>query len=241
MGDRDREDLEAKGLEDSLKDLTDGQVQTQAQKTTLLRVLRIDTVDNFQGEEAKVVVVSLVQRNDSRQCRVLKTSNRINVLLSRARHGLDIIGNSDTARPVPMWRQVLSILEHSGNIGPSLSLRCPRHKETAIEVPKPDDFVRLAPEGGCAKRCASRLLCGHSCPNMCQSTSLHNAVRCLEHCPRPKEGCEHECPKACGDPCEPKCQVEVYNISLPCGHTASQLRCHAAQLQQKVRCQVQVD
>lgn len=38
-------------------------------------------VDNFQGEEAKVVVVSLVRSNENGRVGFLKTSNRINVLL----------------------------------------------------------------------------------------------------------------------------------------------------------------
>ncbi|TGO06847.1 hypothetical protein BTUL_0451g00010 [Botrytis tulipae] len=239
VGDRDQEDLEVHGLQDDPETSIDGQVQVQ--KTTLLNALRIATVDNFQGEEAKVIVISLVRSNDERKCGFLKTSNRINVLLSRARHGMFIIGNSDTSRPVPMWAKVLSILERSNNIGPKLALCCPRHVETSIEVSVPDDFARLAPEGGCAKRCSSRLLCGHSCPNMCHSKSLHTAVRCLERCPRTKEGCEHECPRPCGDLCEPKCQVILFDISLPCGHVAKQLRCHEAQTPAEVRCQVQME
>ncbi|RMX83819.1 hypothetical protein D0869_05025, partial [Hortaea werneckii] len=63
---------------------------------TLLNALRIATVDNFQGEEAKVVVISLVRSNKERKPGFLKTPNRINVLLSRAQHGMYIIGNSDT-------------------------------------------------------------------------------------------------------------------------------------------------
>ena len=239
VGDRDQEELEAQGLQDDQGTSIDG--QGQVQKTTLLNALRIATVDNFQGEEAKVIVVSLVRSNDKRNCGFLKTSNRINVLLSRARHGMYIMGNSDTSRPIPMWAEVLSILERSNNIGPNLALCCPRHKETPIEVSVPDDFARLAPEGGCAKKCSSRLLCGHSCPNMCHSTSLHNAVRCLERCPRTKKGCEHECPRPCGDPCEPKCQVVLFDIALPCGHIARQLRCHEAQMPEEVRCQVQME
>lgn len=239
VGDRDQEELEAKGLQEPLETSTHGQVQVQ--KTTLLNALRIATVDNFQGEEAKVIIVSLVRSNDERKCGFLKTSNRINVLLSRARHGMYIIGNSDTSRPVQMWAEVLSILERSNKIGPSLALCCPRHKRTPIEVSVPDDFARLAPEGGCAKRCSSRLLCGHSCPNMCHSTSLHNAVRCLERCPRTKEGCEHECPRPCGDVCEPKCQVVLSDIPLPCGHIATQLKCHEAQRPEQVRCQVHME
>jgi hypothetical protein len=240
VGDRDQEELEAQGLQDDPEGAsTNGQIQIQ--KTTLLNALRIATVDNFQGEEAKVIVVSLVRSNAERNCGFLKTSNRINVLLSRARHGMYIIGNSDTSRPVPMWAAVLSILERSNNIGPSLALCCPRHKETPIEVSTPDDFARVAPEGGCSKRCSSRLRCGHSCPNMCHSDSLHNAVRCLERCPRTKNGCEHECPRPCGDQCEKLCQVLFFNIPLPCGHIAPRLKCHEVQAREKVRCQVRVE
>jgi hypothetical protein len=236
VGDRDQEDLEAKGLQD---DSAGG--RDLVQKTTMLNALRIATVDNFQGEEAKIVIVSLVRSNNERKCGFLKTSNRINVLLSRAQHGMYIIGNSDTSRPVLMWAEVLSILEHSNNIGPSLALCCPRHKDTPIKVSTPDDFVRLAPEGGCSERCSSRLLCGHSCVNKCHSTSLHNAVCCLERCPRTKKGCEHECPKLCGDKCDSKCQILVFDIPLPCGHTAKQLKCHEAQRPEKVHCQVQME
>ena len=100
VGDRDQDELEAKGLQDPQEISTDGQVQVQ--KTTLLDAVRIATVDNFQGEEARVIIISLVRSNDERKCGFLKTSNRINVLLSRARHRMYIIGNSDTSRPVSM-------------------------------------------------------------------------------------------------------------------------------------------
>ncbi|KAF8856068.1 P-loop containing nucleoside triphosphate hydrolase protein [Acephala macrosclerotiorum] len=236
VGDRDIEDLEAEGLEDS----TENNEEQQTQKSTLLSALRVATVDNFQGEEAKVIVISLVRSNEERKCGFLKTSNRINVLLSRARHGMFVIGNSDTASAVPMWSQVISILEKSGNIGPTLSLCCARHQDTPIEVSTPDDFARFSPEGGCDTRCASRLRCGHACLNMCHSDTLHNAVHCLERCQRSKPGCDHACPKDCGDRCDEKCQVVVYKIALPCGHIAERLKCHEAQAPETVQCRVQV-
>ncbi|MCJ1286467.1 hypothetical protein MMC26_005812 [Xylographa opegraphella] len=85
VGDRDLEDLEAKGLEGDSEEQSTAN-QGNVRKTTLLNALRIASVDNFQGEEAKVIVISLVRSNDERKCGFLKTSNRINVLLSRARH-----------------------------------------------------------------------------------------------------------------------------------------------------------
>ncbi|EQB57810.1 hypothetical protein CGLO_02018 [Colletotrichum gloeosporioides Cg-14] len=63
-----------------------------AAKSSMLNGVRVATVDNFQGEEADVVVVSLVRSNNERRCGFLSTSNRINVLLSRARHGPSVCG-----------------------------------------------------------------------------------------------------------------------------------------------------
>ncbi|KAI8303766.1 Helicase required for RNAi-mediated heterochromatin assembly 1 [Colletotrichum sp. SAR11_59] len=74
-----------------------------AAKSSTLNGVRVATVDNFQGEEADVVIVSLVRSNNERRCGFLSTSNRINVLLSRARHGMYIIGNAHTASSVAMW------------------------------------------------------------------------------------------------------------------------------------------
>ena len=240
VDDRDLEDLEAKGLKgDDEEEMT--ATQGNVRKTTLLNALRIASVDNFQGEEAKVIVISLVRSNDERKCGFLKTSNRINVLLSRARHEMYIIGNTDTARPIPMWDKVITMLEKERNIGNALALCCPRHKETEIKVSKPDDFSISSPEGGCNRKCISRLRCGHACINKCHSEPLHNAVRCLERCQRTKTDCDHPCPKFCEDPCDLKCQIQVPNIALPCGHVETSLACHLAQAPEAARCRVLVE
>ena len=138
---------------------------------TLLSALRLATVDNFQGEEAKVVIISLVRSNKERKPGFLKTPNRINVLLSRAQHGMYIIGNSDTITgdpssrtgPVQMWEDVLGILRADGNFGTALELCCPRHRDTPIKVQQPSDFFRLSPEAGCDLLCDQKLSCGHAC------------------------------------------------------------------------------
>ncbi|ERF69408.1 hypothetical protein EPUS_05953 [Endocarpon pusillum Z07020] len=70
-------------------------------------LLRIATVDNFQGEEAKVVILSTVRSGE--RPGFLKTMNRINVACSRARDGFYIIGNSATLGQVPMWQQIIDI------------------------------------------------------------------------------------------------------------------------------------
>lgn len=49
----------------------------------------------------------------------LKTSNRINVMLSRAKHGMYILGHADTlnaSKKSTMWRQVVLLAEISSNL-----------------------------------------------------------------------------------------------------------------------------
>ncbi|OGE53266.1 hypothetical protein PENARI_c008G07865 [Penicillium arizonense] len=170
VGDRDDDDLKKAGYTND--EMTDKTVV----KATLLQTLRVATVDNFQGEEAKVVVISLVRSNPHGRCGFLRSPNRINVLLSRAQHGMYIIGNSQTALHVPMWAKVIEILRQGKNIGTALDLECPRHPSSLIKVSTPDDFPKSSPEGGCHLRCVQRLACGHACIQKCHSELLHNAV-----------------------------------------------------------------
>ena len=151
-----------------------------------------------------------------------------------------IIGNAQTARHVPMWEQVIDMLKSTDSIGQTLPLCCPRHPDTTIHVSTPDDFSRLAPEGGCNLPCSLRLRCGHSCINKCHSRLLHDTVICQEPCPRSVRGCDHFCPKLCGQACDPLCEVVVGDIILPCGHTAQQLRCYEAQVPRTVSCKEKV-
>ncbi|KAL8688726.1 MAG: hypothetical protein Q9218_005433 [Villophora microphyllina] len=156
LSDRDQETLWRDGFED----LESGPQGTNTQsrsasgpaplaKKQMSELLRMATVDNFQGEEAKVVIVSLVRSNKEKKVGFLRTTNRINVLLSRAQRGMYLLGNAETYSSQPMWAQVLAMLEAKGAVGESLGLCCPRHTDTEIQVSQPEDFARLSPEGGC--------------------------------------------------------------------------------------------
>ena len=237
VGEKDEDELAHKGLADAQEPSTREPV---AQKSRLDKALRMATVDNFQGEEAKVIVVSLVRSNAERKPGFLKTSNRINVLLSRAQHGMYIIGNIENFEHVDVWGKVIEMLAQTDSIGPSLALCCPRHPKTAIEVSTADDFVVKAPEGGCDLMCELRLGCGHKCINKCHSAPLHQNVVCLEPCPRSLPGCKHSCPMKCGYKCE-SCKVKIPNVELPCGHVEGHLACHLAQDTTRVACRKLVD
>ncbi|KAK6514825.1 hypothetical protein TWF506_007187 [Arthrobotrys conoides] len=187
VGSRDQEALDE--AEDFLDDEEDSKAadptpQSVIQKASLAAAVRIATIDNFQGEEADVVIISLVRSNNERQCGFLKTSNRINVLLSRAKWGMYIIGDANTAGSVPMWQNVISQMNLNNCLGDAFELECDRHKETLIRAASKEDFITYAPEGGCNLKCESRLECGHACNSKCHSTALHNLAPCSQPCPK---------------------------------------------------------
>ena len=185
------------------------------EKKKMSELLRIATVDNFQGEEAKVVIISLVRSNKERKVGFLRTKNRINVLLSRAQHGMYLIGNTDTYSNIPMWAQVHNMLQATNSVGKSLGLCCPRHTDTEIQIVQSEDFTRLSPEGGCQLACDRRLAdCGHRCQARCHSESMHQVFSCPQPCERLHTPCRHNCQKqTCGEDCGP-CLVSIDNVQL---------------------------
>jgi superfamily I DNA and/or RNA helicase len=92
-----------------------------------LKRVRVATVDSYQGEESLFVIVSLV-RSSGQSIGFLKSPNRINVLLSRAKHGMAIFGNKAMLEKsgVEMWRGVLNMLEKENAIFKGVPLICPR-------------------------------------------------------------------------------------------------------------------
>ncbi|KAM0712369.1 hypothetical protein Q7P37_011464 [Cladosporium fusiforme] len=115
LSEKDREALAKDGFsaQDSSTDqppAEQGNKRRPLEKKQLSDLLRIATVDNFQGEEAQIIIISLVRSNKERKVGFLKTTNRINVLLSRAQHGMYLIGNTDTYSNVPMWQKVIDML-----------------------------------------------------------------------------------------------------------------------------------
>ncbi|KZZ90554.1 hypothetical protein AAL_07240 [Moelleriella libera RCEF 2490] len=178
LSDRDQEALDKDGFHDGGIDASNssGPVEnapsrrmTPLSKVKLSNLLRVATVDNFQGEEAKIVIVSLVRSNLQRKVGFLKTTNRINVLLSRAQHGMFLIGNTDTYSQIQMWQKVIDMLRACDSVNNSLGLCCPRHKEIPIEVSEPDDFPRFSPEGG---------ICGETCPEkICKDCHMKQDAR----------------------------------------------------------------
>lgn len=62
-------------------------------------IIKIDTIDSYQGKENDIVIVSLVRSNSRGIQGYVSSENRANVALSRAKEALFIIGNSE------MWHK----------------------------------------------------------------------------------------------------------------------------------------
>ena len=248
LSERDEETLEKEGFnaEDSGSEgeQMSGQVSSRnkpLEKKKLSELLRIATVDNFQGEESQVIIVSLVRSNKGKKVGFLRTTNRINVLLSRAQHGMYLIGNADTYSGVPMWEHVISTLQSTDSVGKAFGLCCPRHMDMEMEAFQPDDFAKLSPEGGCQLACDRRLPdCGHRCQARCHSESMHQIFACPQPCQRLHKPCNHSCQKkTCGEDCGP-CMVRRDNIPLLCGHSKDGVHCFQLQDLRKIVCKVLV-
>jgi hypothetical protein len=247
LSDRDKEALERDGFavdSDSSPDAATPDHESHQgkplEKKQLSELLRIATVDNFQGEEAKIIIVSLVRSNERQNVGFLKTTNRINVLLSRAQHGMYLIGNADTYSSVEMWQRVIGMLRATDSVGKALALSCPRHPDTDAEVQQPEDFHRLSPEGGCREACADRLDCGHQCGARCHSEAMHAVFLCEQPCQRRHQPCGHACQKAtCGEFCG-QCMVPLDNVQLPCGHVKHGVACHRTRNMSSIPCDVKV-
>jgi hypothetical protein len=172
----------------------------------------------------------------------LKTTNRINVLLSRAQHGLYLIGNSETMSNAPMWTNVAGLLQEANAIGTSFSLCCPRHKDEILTVSTPEDFARNSPEGGCTLTCDKPLNgCEHLCKAQCHSEAMHLAFSCSRPCERVQSPCGHPCQKAtCGEDCG-DCTFKVDGVKLPCGHLADGIDCCKLENLHEILCKTVVE
>jgi hypothetical protein len=197
--------------------------------------IRCSTIDNFQGEEADIIVISLVRSNRRGNIGFLKEEQRVNVLLSRARHGMFLVGNSSTLRNSgsgrKVWEPILNMLASGGKLLKGLPTTCQLHPDDEpIELCIPADFRHIRPNGGCNRPCTYRVSCGHVCPMMCHPIDQsHERAQqlCCEPCKRFPPGCKllHPCPKLCKDICGPCC-APVGPIARTCGHTADRANCH---------------
>lgn len=79
------------------------------------RLISVNTVDGFQGQERDVILISLVRSNDEGQIGFLKDLRRMNVAMTRARMKLIILGNKDTMTKHPFYKKLWEYVKAINN------------------------------------------------------------------------------------------------------------------------------
>lgn len=79
------------------------------------RLISVNTVDGFLGQERDVILISLVRSNDEGQIGFLKDLRRMNVAMTRARMKLIILGNKDTMTKHPFYKKLWEYVEAINN------------------------------------------------------------------------------------------------------------------------------
>ncbi|KAI9099988.1 hypothetical protein DFS34DRAFT_684986 [Phlyctochytrium arcticum] len=151
--------------------------------------IRVSTVDQFQGDEADIIIASLAIDSKSHMSFV-KSANRMIVLLSRARLGLYLLGDVQyfDTHPLGHWTKTFGLLRQPASsdnatnvkiatydqarIGPALPLCCPFHRESTFTAQTSKE-LKL---GFCKTQCAAVLPCSHKCMRKCHwPNSVHDA------------------------------------------------------------------
>lgn len=70
------------------------------------RLITVNTVDGFQGQERDVILISMVRSNDEGQIGFLRDLRRMNVAITRARMKLIILGSKDTLTKHPFYKKL---------------------------------------------------------------------------------------------------------------------------------------
>ncbi|KAF9780977.1 hypothetical protein BJ322DRAFT_1011491 [Thelephora terrestris] len=224
IDERDEDQLVKQGLQD--------EDETPAiEEVAVTKHVRLGTVDNFQGQEAKVVIVSLVRNSgefnsDNASIGFLKSENRINVALSRAKHGLYIMGNASNLQKNSTWSTILDEMERKEQIGFGFPVACARHPDRAEIISEPGQLPSVAPLGGCLLPCEAKLPCGHICQLLCHADlDNHKSTLCYEKCVRSACIRHHPCVRLCYQPCG-DCKFPFSNVTLPCRHVEEQVPCY---------------
>ncbi|KAI9676184.1 MAG: hypothetical protein M1817_000929 [Caeruleum heppii] len=112
-------------------------------------------IDNYQGEEADIVVVTMTRSNASCDIGFMAAPERLNVLLSRARNALVMIGNATTfinaRKGGTQWKRLFQMLGDHGHIYDGFPLKCERHPNRTSLMKEPADFDKECRDGGCSE------------------------------------------------------------------------------------------
>lgn len=134
----------------------------------------------------------------------MSAPERLNVLITRARNCLVMIGNMVTfmqsKKGREVWHPFFDLLKTHGHLYDGLPVRCEKHPEREALLKEPIDFDKSCPDGGCtepwygdlpsprntnmlilASHSLATLKCGkHKCKSRCHRVTDHSQAQCRE-------------------------------------------------------------
>ncbi|KAK4061577.1 uncharacterized protein Triagg1_10286 [Trichoderma aggressivum f. europaeum] len=183
-------------------DLVRAGLMTHAASKAAKAKLRLSTVDNYQGEESDIVIISMARSNKNGDIGFLVACERLVVLMSRARKGIILYGNTNTflasKKGGELWKKYFDAMKEKGFLFDGLPVHCEQHPTRLSILQKPQDFDQHCPDGGCAESCGAVLGCGkHTCERRCHRLTDHSQVPCTKMM---KKTCErgHNIKYLCG-------------------------------------------
>ena len=75
------------------------------------RLITVNTVDGFQGQERDVILISMVRSNEDGQIGFLRDLRRMNVAITRSRMKLIILGDVETLTKHPFYKKLHEYIE----------------------------------------------------------------------------------------------------------------------------------
>jgi hypothetical protein len=196
-------DLDRQELLHADIDVDDGRATLNPHEKAVERAsVRVSTVDNYQGEESRIVIASLVRCNERGDVGFVAGAERVNVLLSRSRDGLVMIGSESTLRQARAkkgcadWNGILDHLRGRGCVHAGFPAYCDKHNAEPEEpLSTPELFAKWCPNGGCTQVCGVQMrTCteGHVCMLPC-----HRALDAVTGVDVHSKPCEATVPTVC--------------------------------------------
>ena len=95
----------------------------------------------------------MTRSNKSRDIGFMAAPERLNVLLSRARNGLIMIGNSETfinaRKGKEVWQKLFDYMKENNHIYEGFPVKCGKHPDRTALLSSAEDFETQCPDGGC--------------------------------------------------------------------------------------------
>ena len=177
----------------------------------------ISTVDNYQGDENKIVIVSLVRGNPRGNVGFLKDLPRRCVAQSRAKSCVIFIGNELTLRNSVCWDVLMNKVQY---LGPEIYISCPIHPINQMRLTNVPQIIKLIgnPTKLCTVPCGILFPClnkEHACRLACQPRHEHTQCRTKVGytCP----DCGRDVTKQCYNN-QPLCKEIIDFEFQKCGH-----------------------